>query len=295
MNILGRNNNKNIPCWCGSGLMYKDCHLEFDKKINYLRGKGKITPLRKMIKNQKQIEGIRKASKVNTGLLDFVQKNIKEGMSTEEINKMVHEYTVSHGAIPADLNYQGYPKSVCVSINDEVCHGIPSKNRILKDGDIVNVDVTTNLNGYFADASRMFTIGNVSEENEKLVRVTKECLEKSISIIKPFETTLGDIGAVIQEHAHNNNYTVVHEFCGHGVGLKIHEDPIVLHYGKWGRGMVLAPGMVFTIEPMINAGSRRVFIDKRNGWTVRTRDGSYSAQWEHTLLVTDNGVEIMSK
>ena len=295
MNILGRNNNKNIPCWCGSGLMYKDCHLEFDKKINYLRGKGKITPLRKMIKNKKQIEGIRKASKVNTGLLDFVQKNIREGMSTEEINKMVHEYTVGHGAIPADLNYQGYPKSVCISINDEVCHGIPSKNRILKDGDIVNVDATTNLNGYFADASRMFTIGNVSEENAKLVRVTKECLEKSISIIKPFETTLGDIGAVIQEHAHNNNYTVVREFCGHGVGLKIHEDPIVLHYGKWGRGMVLAPGMVFTIEPMINAGSRRVFIDKKNGWTVRTRDGSYSAQWEHTLLVTDNGVEIMSK
>ena len=193
------------------------------------------------------------------------------------------------------MNYEGFPKSVCISINDEVCHGIPSTDRILKDGDIVNVDATTNLNGYFADASRMFMIGNVSEENKKLVQVTKECLEKAISIIKPFETTLGDIGAVIAEHAKNNHYTVVREFCGHGVGLAIHEDPTVLHYGKRGTGMVLVPGMVFTIEPMINAGDRKIFIDKKSGWIVKTKDGSYSAQWEHTLLVTNDGVEIISK
>lgn len=290
-----KGNDVNCECWCGSGLKYKTCHLEFDEKIRYLRSKGKVTPLRRMIKNAAQIEGIRKSAQVNSGLLDLVEKNIKEGMSTEDINKMVHDYTINHGAVPADLNYEGFPKSVCVSINDEVCHGIPSKDRILKDGDIVNVDATTNLNGYFADASRMFMIGNVSEENKKLVQVTKECLEKAISIIKPFETTLGDIGAVIADHAHNNNYTVVREFCGHGVGLTIHEDPIVLHYGKKGTGMVLVPGMVFTIEPMINAGKRKIFIDRKNGWTVKTRDGSYSAQWEHTLLVTDNGVEIISK
>lgn len=289
------NNNRNEECWCRSGLKYKKCHLEFDEKINSLRSKGKITPLRRMIKNANQIEGIKKAAEINSGLLDLVEKNIKEGMTTEEINKMVHEYTIDHGAIPADLNYEGFPKSVCISINDEVCHGIPSKDRILKDGDIVNVDATTNLNGYFADASRMFMIGNVSEENKKLVKVTKECLEKAISIIKPFETTLGDIGAVIAEHAHNNHYTVVREFCGHGVGLSIHEDPTVLHYGKRGTGMVLVPGMVFTIEPMINAGDRKILIDKKNGWTVRTKDGSYSAQWEHTLLVTNDGVEIISK
>ena len=289
------NNNRNDECWCGSGLKYKKCHLEFDEKINFLRSKGKITPLKRMIKNAKQIEGIRKAAEINSGLLDLAEENIKEGMTTEEINKMVHKYTIDHGAIPADLNYEGFPKSVCISINDEVCHGIPSTDRILKDGDIVNVDATTNLNGYFADASRMFMIGNVSEENKKLVQVTKECLEKAISIIKPFETTLGDIGAVIAEHAKNNHYTVVREFCGHGVGLAIHEDPTVLHYGKRGTGMVLVPGMVFTIEPMINAGDRKIFIDKKSGWIVKTKDGSYSAQWEHTLLVTNGGVEIISK
>ena len=289
------NNNRNDECWCGSGLKYKQCHLEFDEKINFLRSKGKITPLKRMIKNAKQIEGIRKAAEINSGLLDLAEENIKEGMTTEEINKMVHKYTIDHGAIPADLNYEGFPKSVCISINDEVCHGIPSTDRILKDGDIVNVDATTNLNGYFADASRMFMIGNVSEENKKLVQVTKECLEKAISIIKPFETTLGDIGAVIAEHAKNNHYTVVREFCGHGVGLAIHEDPTVLHYGKRGTGMVLVPGMVFTIEPMINAGDRKIFIDKKSGWIVKTKDGSYSAQWEHTLLVTNDGVEIISK
>lgn len=288
-------NERNIKCWCKSGLYYKDCHMEFDEKIKKLRAMGYITPLRKMIKNKKQIEGIKESAKINTGLLDLVKANIKEGMTTEDINTMVHEYTISHGAIPADLNYEGYPKSVCISVNNEVCHGIPSKDKILKSGDIVNVDATTNLNGYFSDASRMFMIGNVSEENKKLVKVTKECLEKSIEIIEPWKTTLGDIGAVIEEHAKNNGYSVVRDFCGHGVGLAIHEDPIVYHFGKRGRGMVLVPGMMFTIEPMINAGDFRIKIDRKNGWTVYTKDGSYSAQFEHTILVTENGVEIISQ
>ena len=287
--------NRNAPCWCGSNKKYKNCHLEFDKKLFSYAQRGAVIPPRKIIKNAEQIKAIKESAKINTAVLDLVAKNIKAGMSTEDINTLVHEFTISQGAIPAPLNFQGYPKSVCTSINDEVCHGIPSPDRILKDGDIVNVDATTNLNGYFADASRMFLIGNVSEENKKLVQVTKECLEKSISIIKPFETTLGDIGAVIAEHAHNNHYTVVREFCGHGVGLAIHENPTVIHYGKRGTGMVLVPGMVFTIEPMINSGDRKIFIDKKSGWIVKTKDGSYSAQWEHTLLVTNDGVEILSK
>ena len=292
---ISKASTRNIECWCGSGLKYIKCHFEFDEKLRQLRSMGKIVPLRRMIKNSKQIEGIKKAAVINTGLLDLVEENIREGISTDQINKIVHKYTIDHGAVPADLNYEGFPKSVCISVNDEVCHGIPSEDMILKDGDIVNVDATTNLNGYFADASRMFMIGNVSDENKKLVKITKECLEKAISIIKPFETTLGDIGAVISEHANNNNYTVVREFCGHGVGLAIHEDPTVLHYGKKGLGMVLVPGMVFTIEPMINAGERKIFIDRKNGWTVKTKDGSNSAQWEHTILITEMGVDIIAK
>lgn len=287
--------NEGQQCWCKSGLKYKECHYEFDEKLKELRAKGKIVPLKSMIKNKKQIEGIEKAAVVNSGLLDMVEKNIEEGMSTEEINVMVHNYTMEHNAVPADLNYEGYPKSVCISVNDEVCHGVPSEDRILKNGDIVNVDATTNLNGYFADASRMFMIGDVKDEDKRLVDVTKECLDKAVSIIKPFETTLGDIGAIIAEHAHLNKFTVVREFCGHGVGLAIHENPIVMHYGKKGTGMVLVPGMVFTIEPMINYGGRKIVIDRKNGWTVRTKDGSNSAQWEYTLLITDTGVRIVSK
>jgi methionyl aminopeptidase len=287
--------NRNDKCWCGSGLKYKKCHSEFDEKLKILKRQGCIIPTREMIKNEEQIKLIRESAKINNGLLDMLSENIKEGISTEEINTMAYEYTVSRGGIPADLNYQGFPKSLCVSINDEVCHGIPDKDRILKSGDIVNVDVTTNLNGYFSDASRMFLIGEVSEEAKKLVRVTKECLIKGMETIKPWESYLGDIGAVISQHAKANGYTVVREFGGHGVGLDIHEEPFVAHIGKKKTGMILVPGMVFTIEPMINAGKRDIFINKKNGWTVCTKDGSLSAQWEHTLLVNKDGIEIISK
>lgn len=286
--------NRNDLCWCKSGLKYKNCHLEFDKKLSDLKRKGHIVPTKDLIKTKEQIEGIRKSAEVNNGLLDLISENIKEGMTTEEIDKLAYNYTISKGGIPADLNYDGFPKSICISINNEVCHGIPSDDVVLKDGDIVNVDATTILNGYYSDASRMFTIGEVSEEARKLVQVTKECLNKGLEAVKPW-AFLGDIGAAIQEHAESNGYSVVREFGGHGVGLDIHEEPFVFHFGKRGTDMVLAPGMVFTIEPMINAGSHEIFIDENNGWTALTTDGSLSAQWEHTVLVTEDGVEVISK
>ncbi|WP_017210369.1 methionyl aminopeptidase [Clostridium beijerinckii] len=286
--------NRNDLCWCKSGAKYKNCHLEFDKKLSDLKRKGHIVPTRDLIKTKEQIEGIRKSAEVNNGLLDLISENIKEGMTTEQIDKLAYDYTISKGGIPADLNYDGFPKSICISINNEVCHGIPNDDVVLKNGDIVNVDATTILNGYYSDASRMFMIGEVSEEARKLVQVTKECLNKGLEAVKPW-AFLGDIGAAIQEHAENNGYSVVREFGGHGVGLDIHEDPFVFHFGKRGTDMVLAPGMVFTIEPMINAGSHEIFIDEDNGWTALTEDGSLSAQWEHTVLVTEDGVEVISK
>ncbi|CUU49409.1 methionyl aminopeptidase [Clostridium beijerinckii] len=286
--------NRNDLCWCKSGVKYKNCHLEFDKKLSDLKRKGHIVPTKDLIKTKEQIEGIRKSAVVNNGLLDLIGENIKEGMTTEQIDKLAYDYTTSKGGIPADLNYDGFPKSICISINNEVCHGIPSDDVVLKNGDIVNVDATTILNGYYSDASRMFMIGEVSEEARKLVQVTKECLNKGLEAVKPW-AFLGDIGAAIQEHAESNGYSVVREFGGHGVGLDIHEDPFVFHFGKRGTDMVLAPGMVFTIEPMINAGSHEIFIDEDNGWTALTADGSLSAQWEHTVLVTEDGVEVISK
>ena len=214
-------------------------------------------------------------------------------MSTEDIDKMVYDYTVSHGAIPACLGYEGFPKSVCTSINSEVCHGIPNKNIILKEGDIINVDCTTIVHQHYADASRTFCIGQVSDEAKKLVEVTKECLRVGIEAVRPWGH-FGDIGAAIQEVAHANGYSVVRDFCGHGVGNAFHEDPYVHHVGIKNTGMVIAPGMVFTIEPMINQGTSELYIDKNNGWTAYTRDGKLSAQFEHTILVTDKGVEIIA-
>lgn len=288
------NLNRNDECWCRSGKKYKKCHLEFDEKLNSLRAQGFEVPTRDLIKNEEQIQGIRESAKINNGVLDLVSEKIKLGMSTEEINTLVYEYTVNHGAIPAPLNYSGFPKSVCTSINDVVCHGIPSEDEILQDGDIVNVDVSTILNGYYSDASRMFMIGNVAEEDAKLVRVCKECLDKGFEAVKPWGT-LGDIGAVIQEHAEANGFSVVRAFGGHGVGLKFHEDPFVAHVGKRGEGMVLAPGMVFTIEPMLNQGDYEVFVDEDDEWTTLTEDGGYSAQWEYTVLVTETGAEIIAR
>lgn len=285
---------KNDLCWCKSGLKYGECHQEFDEKLEALKKRGFKVPNKKLIKTKKQIEGIKKSAVINNGILDIVGQNIKEGMTTGDIDKLVYDYTISHGAIPAPLNFEGFPKSVCVSRNSEVCHGIPSDKVTLKKGDIVNIDATTNLNGYYSDASRMYIIGEASDEAKKLVRVTKECLQKGLESVKPWGC-LGDVGAAIYKHAKENGFSVVREFCGHGVGLAMHEDPCVMHFGKAGTGMVLAPGMVITIEPMINAGKRLVYIDRRNGWTALTRDGSLSAQWEHTILITEDGYEIIAK
>lgn len=288
------NLNRNDQCWCGSGLKYKKCHLSFDEKLQELKRQGYKVPSRDIIKNKEQIEGIRNSAKINNGVLDLISNNIREGMSTEEINKLAHEYTLAKGGIPATLNYEGFPKSICTSINDVVCHGIPSKDTILKSGDIVNVDASTILNGYYSDASRMFVIGDISEEARRLVEITKECLYKGIEAVKPWGF-LGDVGAAIQEYTEGNGYSVVRDFGGHGTGIRFQEEPFVCHYGRRGEGMVLVPGMVITIEPMINAGSYEVFVDEDDDWTVRTVDGSLSAQWEHTILITEDGVEIISK
>lgn len=266
---------------------------ELDKKILYLQNKGHLVPSRDLIKTPGQIEGIRRSGVVNTGVLDLIEKEIHEGMTTAQIDRLVFDYTVSHGAIPAPLNYEGFPKSVCTSINEVVCHGIPSEKEILRDGDIINVDVSTILDGYFSDASRMFMIGNVSPEKRRLVEVTKECLEIGMEAAKPFGF-VGDIGNAIQHHAEKNGYSVVRDLCGHGVGLKFHEEPEVTHFGRKGTGMLLVPGMVFTIEPMINMGRYDVYIDSDDGWTVLTDDGLPSAQWEHTFVMTETGLEILT-
>jgi methionyl aminopeptidase len=286
--------DRNEKCWCGSGLKYKKCHLEFDEKMESFRRKGYIVPPRDIIKSSKDIEGIKKSAKINDGVLDLVASKIKAGMSTADIDKIVYDYTIEHGAIPAPLNFEGFPKSVCTSINNEVCHGIPDEKIIIKDGDIINVDVSTILNGYYSDASRMFMIGDVSEEAKKLVEVAKECMLKGIEAIKPWGF-LGDIGAACQEIAHENGYTVVRALGGHGVGNQFHEDPFVPHIGEKGTGMLLVPGMVITVEPMVNAGTYDVFVDEENEWTIYTADDELSAQWEHTVLITETGVEILAK
>lgn len=259
-----------------------------------LKEKMQRVSKRKLIKTPEQIEGIRKAGALNTAVLDEVARLIHAGMSTEDINKIVHEYTVAHGGIPAPLNYEGFPKSVCTSINEVVCHGIPSEDEILEEGDIINVDVTTILDGYYADASRMFIIGKTSPERRHLVNVAKECLELGIQAIHPY-CHVGDIAAAITQHAHDEGLYVVRDLCGHGVGLKFHEDPDIEHYGKAGRGPVLVPGMVFTVEPMINIGTWEVFVDEDDDWTVVNEMELDSAQWEKTVLLTEDGVEILTE
>lgn len=267
---------------------------ELDKKILSYQNKGILVPRRDMIKTPEQIEGIRRSGAVNTGVLDLVEQEIHAGMTTADIDKLVYDYTVSHGAIPAPLNYEGFPKSVCTSVNEVVCHGIPSEFEVLQEGDIINVDVSTILDGYYSDASRMFIIGQTTPEKEKLVRVTKECLEIGAQAARPWGF-LGEVGKAIEHHAKRNGFSVVRDLCGHGVGLEFHEDPEVNHYNTHERGMLLVPGMVFTIEPMINMGTWRVFIDEEDGWTVVTEDELPSAQWEHTFLVTEEGLEVLTQ
>ena len=266
---------------------------ELDRKVMYYEKQGALVPKRNLIRTPEQVEGIRKSGVINTAILDLVGEKIHAGMSTLEIDKLVYDYTIEHGATPACLGYEGFPKSVCTSINEVVCHGIPSANEILKEGDIINVDCTTILDGYYADASRMFIIGETTPNKKRLVEVAKECLEIGMEAAKPF-SFVGDIGNAIERHAHKNGFSVVRDLCGHGVGLKFHDDPEVLHYGRKGTGMLLVHGMVFTIVPMFNMGTWKVFVDSADGWTVVTEDELPSAQWEHTFLMTETGLEILT-
>ena len=284
--------DRNAPCWCGSGKKYKNCHMEFDEKIRTIRLQGHIVPDRSLIKSAEQIEGIRRSAKINMACLDAVAEAIHAGMSTQEIDDIVYDTTVKMGGIPAPLHYEGFPKSVCTSINEEVCHGIPDEKHILKDGDIINVDCSTILDGYFSDSSRMFLIGDVSEEAKKLVQVTKECVEIGISEVVPWHF-LGDMGEKVHRHATDNGYTVVREIGGHGCGIEFHEDPFVSYVSKAGEEMLMVPGMVFTIEPMVNMGTDDIYEDADNGWTIYTADHKPSAQWEVQILVTETGHEVL--
>lgn len=285
--------DRNDRCWCGSGRKYKSCHEAFDDKVLRHQMEGHMIPDRDMLKSKEQIEGIRESSKINIAVLDYVASHIREGMTTEEIDRMVYEETIRLGGIPAPLHFDGYPKSVCTSINEQVCHGIPSEDVVLKSGDIVNVDVSTVYKGYFSDSSRMFCIGEVSEEAARLVRVAKECMEKGIGQVKPWNF-LGDMAEAVHSHALKNGCSVVRDIGGHGIGLEFHEEPFVSYVTKKGTEMLMVPGMVFTIEPMVNLGTDEIYIDDGNGWTAYTEDGKLSAQWEVTVLVTEDGCEVLT-
>ncbi|MDO5702514.1 MAG: methionyl aminopeptidase [Lachnospiraceae bacterium] len=285
--------DRNAPCWCGSGKKYKQCHMQFDDRIKLAKLRGHEVPQRRLIKSPADIEGIKASARINMAALDAVAEKIRIGMTTEEINSIVHETTVKAGAVPAPLGYEGFPKSVCTSVNDEVCHGIPSPDVVLKDGDIINVDVSTIYNGYFSDSSRMFLMGNVAEETARLVRVAKECMDVGIKNTRPW-SFLGDMGHAVHKHALENGYSVVRQIGGHGCGLEFHEDPWVSYVSAPGTGMLMVPGMVFTIEPMVNMGGDEIYEDKDNGWTIHTKDGKPSAQWEAQVLVTEDGCEVLS-
>ena len=246
-----------------------------------------------MIKTPEQVQKIKESARINVAVLDYIAEQIRPGISTEQINQWVEEKTREMGGIPAPLGFEGYPKSVCTSVNDQVCHGIPSEDVILQEGDIVNVDVSTIYDGYFSDSSRMFCIGTVSPEREKLVRVVKESVELGLKEVKPWGF-MGDMAQAVQQHVEANGYHVVREIGGHGVGVEFHEDPWVGYIGKRGTEMLLVPGLMFTIEPMVNAGAADIFVDDSDGWTVYTEDGSDSAQWEIQVLVTEDGCEVIA-
>lgn len=282
---------RNDPCPCGSGLKYKKCCNGKDKgaqdslRAAYARKYG----IR--LKTKIDIEGITAAGRLALETLDMVEARLRPGMITEEVNTLVHEFTVSRGATPAPLNYRGFPKSVCVSVNEVICHGIPGKRR-LDPGDIVNVDVTPILNGYYADANKTFFIGDPNSQARKIVDVARHCLKAGMAMVRP-GNKVGDIGWAIQSYAEGHGCSVVREFVGHGVGLEFHEAPQIFHFGKRGEGVALVPGMVFTIEPMINLGGRHLTILDDN-WTAVTRDGSLSAQFEQTVLVTEDGMQSLT-
>jgi len=287
--MIGRNS----LCWCGSGKKYKNCHMEFDDKIAEFKRQGHRVPDRKIIKTAEQIEGIKRSAVINMACLDYVGEHIRAGISTQDIDDWVARITKDMGGIPAPLNYEGFPKSVCTSVNSQVCHGIPSKDDILEDGDIINVDCSTILDGYFSDSSRMYMIGNVDEKAKKLVEDVKEAVQVGLKEVKPWRF-LGDMGSAVNEFCKSKGYSVVREIGGHGVGLEFHEEPWVSYVSKPGTEMLMVPGLCFTIEPMVNMGKADIYIDADNDWTVYTDDDSLSAQWEVQLVVTEDGYELLS-
>jgi len=283
---------RNDPCPCGSGLKYKKCCLNRETIGDAAQNRDlyhKKYNIR--LKEEKDIEGIRRAGVVALSTLDLVASQITPGITTDDINTLVHDFTIQNGAIPAPLNYRGFPKSVCVSVNEVICHGIPG-NRVLKDGDIVNVDVTPILNGYYADTNKTFFVGTPGPDAQKIVTVAGMCLKMGMAAVRP-GNRIGDIGWAIQTYAEGQGCSVVREFVGHGVGFEFHEAPQVPHYGRQGEGILMIPGMVFTIEPMINLGKKELNVLSDN-WTAVTRDGSLSAQFEQTILVTETGYESLT-
>lgn len=282
---------RNTPCPCGSGRKYKKCCLDKLELVPEELKKLYAQKYNIKLKEPADIEGIRSAGRLVLETLDLVESEIRPGMTTDEINTLVHKFTLRNGAIPAPLNYRGFPKSVCVSVNEVICHGIPGP-QVLKNGDIVNVDVTPILNGYYADANKTFFVGTPGPDARKIVQVARESLKRSMQAVKP-GNTVGDIGWAIQEYAESQGCSVVREFVGHGVGFDFHEPPQIPHFGCRSEGIVLVPGMVFTIEPMINLGARYLTV-LEDKWTAVTKDGSLSAQFEQTILVTDQGFESLT-
>jgi len=306
MRMLNPNQNmkvgRNAPCPCGSGKKFKKCCM--GKKIPQPEFISKPPPpennlakkyLKKYniyLKSARHIEHIRRAGKLVLDTLDLVESKLAEGMTTDDINTIVHEYTIKNKAKPATLNYNGFPKSTCVSVDNEVCHGVPGK-RVIEAGNIVNIDITSILNGYLADANKTFFVGEPSEEAKKIVSVAETCLRRGMSKVKP-GATIGDIGYAIQQYAEEKKCSVVEAYSGHGVGFAFHEYPHVPHVGKKGEGIKLIPGMVFTIEPMINLGKKDIEVSKIDKWTAVTKDNTLSAQFEQTILVTENGYESLT-
>ncbi len=284
---------RNDPCWCGSGRKYKKCHYEADNRLQQLYDAGEEVPYRSLLKTAADVEAIKASAEVNKGILDYVGEHIGPGVSTMDINRWVEEYLAAHDAVSADLNFEGYPYSVCTSINDVICHGFPNEDDVLRDGDIINVDMSTIKGGYFSDSSRMYCIGDVSPERRRLVEVCRESVKAGLAAVRPWGH-LGDVGAAVNKVATDAGFSVVREYGGHGIGKEFHEDPFVSFVSQAGTGPILAPGLCFTIEPMVNAGAADITTDEDNGWIVRTADGSDSAQWEVQLVVTEDGYELLS-
>jgi methionyl aminopeptidase len=284
--------NRNDPCWCGSGKKYKKCHLPGDEKA----GKTPVMPKKRYpVKSPAEIEGMRRAGAFNGELMDYIRPFVKAGTSTGELNTLVHAYTVGHGHKPACLGYRGFPKSLCTSINDVVCHGIPSDKEVLHNGDIVNIDLTTIVDGFYGDSSETFMIGSVSDDARHLVMTTARALIRGIDAVRPGQH-LGAIAEAIQPYVMSQGCSVVRQYTGHGIGRKFHEDYSVYHHvDRDAERIVMEPGMTFTVEPMINLGGWEVTVDAQDRWTVRTNDGLLSAQFEHTVLVTENGAELLTQ